>query len=212
MKFPFARASRLSKPPVIHDPMLVITHRLEHVLFSQYSHSTARMDLSSMKPVQRLFTFSAMRARCLILCVCLTMMGCGKNVKVTGKLSRGAEPVNTLKNMRVELALYPQLDSASPTTKTVGPDVYPANITNDGSFNVPGIEGDGIPPGKYRVSIAMRAGRDRSPSKDAKDRKKKAENSDKDYFNGAFGPENSPIIREIKSSTHLDIDIDKITE
>jgi hypothetical protein len=55
------------------------------------------------------------------------------------------------------------------------------------------------------VSVVLRPGRDRSGNKE----KARTHDPDKDYLNDAFGAENSPIVREITGSTHLDIDLDK---
>ena len=91
--------------------------------------------------------------------------------------------------------------------KAAGPDMYGANVAEDGSFDVPGVDGDGIPPGKYRVALILRPGRDRSEK--AQDPKAKKADPDKDYLNGEFGPENSPIVREITRPRPLVIDLNQ---
>lgn len=144
-----------------------------------------------------------------LLIVALAMTGCGSNVKITGKVSKGGQPVNPVKGMHMTVGFHPlaEADSAKPK----GPDLYAANVQDDGSFDVPGIDGDGdgngIPPGKYRVSVVVSTGRDRSGTK----KKGNIDTSDKDLLDGAFGPDNSPIIRDLKSSTYLEIDLDKPT-
>ncbi|MDB5352636.1 MAG: hypothetical protein JWN86_3883 [Planctomycetota bacterium] len=143
--------------------------------------------------------------RALVLIAALGMTGCGSNVKVTGTVSRSGLPVDAVKGMQLEVGFHPlakaEVDGKTPT----GPDLYAANVASDGSFDVPGIDGEGIPPGKYRVSVVLRAGRDRSQAK----KKGKNGDPDKDLLNGAFAPENSPIVREITSSQPLRIDLDQ---
>ena len=144
------------------------------------------------------------RLSLLALVAALAAAGCGPNVKVTGKVSRGGQPVNAVKGMHLNLALHPLADPST-GKPPAGPDIYAANVASDGSFDVPGVEGDGIPPGRYRVAVTLRPGRDRSEGK----AKARDYDPDKDYLNGAFGPDNSPIVREVKSSQTLSIDLDK---
>ena len=144
-----------------------------------------------------------------MLLLALGLTGCGSNVRITGKVTRGGQPVNPVKGMRVDLGFHPMTEAAPAAggKRSDGPDLYAANIADDGTFDVPGVDGDGIPPGKYRVSVSVRTGRDRSGTK----KKGNVDTSDKDLLNGAFGPGNSPIVRELNSSTRLDIDLDKPT-
>lgn len=139
----------------------------------------------------------------LILLVALGVTGCGSNVRVTGKVSKGGQPVNPVKGMHMAVGFHPVAEADGGKSKE--PDLYAANVKDDGTFDVPGVDGDGIPPGKYRVSVILSTGRDRSGAKKTGN----VDTSEKDILNGAFGPDNSPIIREVKSSTYLEIDLDK---
>ncbi len=69
-------------------------------------------------------------------------------------------------------------------------DTYAAVYNKDGSFEVAGKDGKGLPPGKYRVTLEHL--------------KQK-----QDLFNGAFNGANTPIVREVTdSSKEIVIDLD----
>ncbi len=76
---------------------------------------------------------------------------------------------------------------------------YPVKVDPaTGNFEITGADGKGIPPGKYRVAVSAGAfvGGPGGPSS-------------KDPFEGKFGKDNSPIIREIDGKSEIIIDLDK---
>jgi hypothetical protein len=83
--------------------------------------------------------------------------------------------------------------------------------SEDGTFAVPGPDGQGIPPGKYRVSLTQELTREAVDKKNENvKRNQKLFDRDTDMLNGQFGG-NSPIVREIKDSTEVAIELDKPT-
>jgi hypothetical protein len=82
----------------------------------------------------------------LLALVCIA--GCGpagpQLVKVTGMLTVNGSPYDANVHERAIVILYP---SENPGT------TYPAIVDDNGAFKVPGIEGNGVPPGKYKISV-----------------------------------------------------------
>jgi hypothetical protein len=115
--------------------------------------------------------------------------GCGPaQYKVKGKIVRDGVPAMPEKKTYYQVSFYP----FGPDGKLLQ-DVYPANRGKEfNSFSVPGKTGKGIPPGKYRIGIRM--------TNDL---------GDKDNLQGAFGRDNSPIIREVNGSEEMIIDLAK---
>jgi hypothetical protein len=85
----------------------------------------------------------------------------------------------------------------------------------DGTFVVPGPDGYGIPPGKYRISIFQGLTREGEGkiNNERKGRSRKAPRIDRetDFFKDLFGPTSSPIVREITQGVELIVDLDKET-
>ena len=61
----------------------------------------------------------------------------------------------------------------------------------DATFTVPGNDGRGIAPGKYRISIALGA------------------YGTPDKLKGAFGEKNSPVVRDVTGAEEIVIDVSK---
>jgi hypothetical protein len=116
----------------------------------------------------------------------LTASGCGSSdtVRVSGTLVKSGNPIHLEEDHWVQMSLVP-MDSASTG------EWFPANVEKDGSFDVPGKEGNGIPPGKYRVAVTWVTHTDRNH----------------DLLHGALRRDTSPIIREITGSGSLTIDL-----
>jgi hypothetical protein len=91
---------------------------------------------------------------------------------------------------------------------------FPAQVNPvDGTFVVPGRDGAGIPPGRYRVAIAQRPTDTAVSAAQAKAGKKASPiNRETDFFKNRFSAEDSPIVRDLEASCELIIDLDHPTE
>src|SRR5258708_5492955 len=101
----------------------------------------------------------------------LAIPGCSPGlVKVKGSIVRGGKPIEVGKGHDVSVGFL-SLDDTTPY-----PRVYSAERGSGiGGYTVPGPKRKGIPPGKYKVIIAVVTNRGR------------------DTLDGAFSSENSPI-------------------
>src|SRR5271157_3318450 len=92
----------------------------------------------------------------LLVALPLTYIGCGKSnaIKVTGKLLQAGKPYVPPAGQRVVVTLY-VVDAKDASGKAI-PAQEPFLAYYDpkaGTFEVPGPDGYGISPGKYRISI-----------------------------------------------------------
>ena len=152
------------------------------------------------------------RRSSLIFLVFALLSGCadaGHYVWVTGKLLKGGVPYRPPEGQNVTLAFVAieTRDAKGNLVRTT--DQYQAELVEDGSFKILGPEGQGIPPGKYRVAISQRYNRE---AFEALKNKPKGMVRDDDLLKDEFGPMKSPIVREVKGRTDLTIDMDKPTE
>jgi hypothetical protein len=118
--------------------------------------------------------------------VVLFALGCGGRLKPKGRMVRGGEPLRTGPGEGMRVVFEP----VEVTGSTY--DSYPAQFNgDDGTFIVTGKDGNGLPPGKYRVSIQLM-------------RKKE------DVFRGVLLGKKSPFTFDVESgSEELVIDLDK---
>jgi hypothetical protein len=141
----------------------------------------------------------------------LPLAGCGSSetIRVTGKLLKGGAAYAAPEGQRLGVTFY-AIGVADGTGKDAGRgEPFAAQFNpSDSTFSVPGPEGRGIPPGKYRVSVVQKLTRD-ALEKATPTKRTVVVDREKDYLNGRFGPENSPIVRELKSSCDVAIDLDK---
>jgi hypothetical protein len=142
----------------------------------------------------------------------VALSGCGSSqaVWVHGKLTKGGVQYPLPADQRLNLTFY-AVDEFKDGAQTIpAGQSYPANYKpDDGTFTVPGTDGRGIPPGKYRLSLVQRLTRQAVDKKNEKvKRNQKLFDRDTDFLNGQFG-EHSPIVVEIKDSTELAIELDK---
>jgi hypothetical protein len=135
-------------------------------------------------------------ACCFVLAVAA---GCGNGyVKPKGRLMKNGEPFVPADNEVVHVALFPVKDAkvAAPAAAPEGAareaGSFPANFNReDGTFRVTGMDGRGMPPGKYRVTVQVMKNK-------------------KDVLKGAFGAQNSPLVHDIDSSSQeLTVDLAK---
>ena len=140
----------------------------------------------------------------------LAHSGCAPSdtLRVTGRLLKRGAPYTAPEGQRLGVTFY-VIEATGESGKGVAAgEPFAAQFNPaDSTFDVPGPEGRGIPPGKYRVAIAQRLSRDAlrkatSPRGAVVDR-------ERDYLGDRFGPVSSPIVRELKSSCDLAIDLDR---
>jgi hypothetical protein len=144
----------------------------------------------------------------------LAIAGCGSSnlIWVQGKLTKGGEKYVVPSDQTLHITLYsmePFKDGER--TIPVGEGYMAVYKSEDGTFTVAGSEHLGIPPGKYRVSLTQELTREAVDKKNANLKKnQKIFDRDTDMLKGQYG-QNSPIVREIKDSTELVIDLDKLS-
>ncbi len=121
------------------------------------------------------------------------LSGCSSGptkVVVTGKIVDGGQPLKLEGEefeegaAAIELEFYP-LDESGQFDKQA--EVYAASVNSDGTFTVSGIDGNGIPVGKYRVALRCLV---------------ESEEGEKDVWDGRFEPSNSPFTVEITEQNH----------
>jgi hypothetical protein len=114
-----------------------------------------------------------------ILMVCCLVAGCGPSrVKARGRLVKSGQPFLPGDNETVHIAFFPAADDPDPSAHS-----YVVSFNRaDGTFQVVGKDGKGLPPGKYRVAVSL-----------IKDRK--------DQLKGAFNVKSSPVLCEVKSAS-----------
>jgi hypothetical protein len=85
-----------------------------------------------------------------IAALLLTAIGCGPtHYQPSGKITQGGEPLKLSEKAVVQIALYPEGD------KSFG-DAHPVIWDKEGStFKVSGKTGDGVPAGKYKLSVVI---------------------------------------------------------
>jgi hypothetical protein len=140
--------------------------------------------------------------------VCLAGCGSGGNIWVTGILQKGGEMYKPPDGHKLALYFYPMPGevSATPTGDVEMADYDP----RDGSFTVPGREGDGIRPGKYRIAIVETLQRETLDKLKEASKSKKRQNPIRDvinYLEASFGEKTSPFVRDLTSSAKLTLDM-----
>jgi hypothetical protein len=144
------------------------------------------------------------------LAVPLLAPGCGSSdtVRVDVKLLKGGAAYTPPEGQRIGVTLYAmQVTEGSGKTVPVGEPFQAVRNPAEATFSVPGPDGRGIPPGKYRVAVTQKMTREAFEA--AKLPLKKAVTRETDMLADRFAPESSPIIREIKGPQELLIDIDR---
>ncbi len=117
------------------------------------------------------------------------VLGCGgdSRLRTKGQVVKDGAPYSVEENDIVRVTFVPLPEEGG---RVLDWHVATFNKT-DGTFVASGKDGKGVPPGKYRIAVEHLHSR-------------------KDMLNGAFGPENSPFVREVKSSAdNLTLDLAK---
>jgi hypothetical protein len=152
----------------------------------------------------------------LVIAALAVSPGCGgsrNTVWVTGKLLKaGAKYVPpegqlvsvTFVGIEIEDSSGKMVQSSEP---------FLANYDqSNGTFTVPGNDGRGIPPGRYRVAVTQRLTREAFDAK--KPTLKKGPglpDRETDQLKNRFGIESSPIVRDVKTSGEIVVDLDQPT-
>jgi hypothetical protein len=134
----------------------------------------------------------------------MAVAGCGggeKLVKVTGKVVQDGQPIiieDYEEGVQCLNVAFIPLDEQG--NRKAGARSYSEDCQEDGSFEILGDMGDGIPPGKYRVAVSRvsKAGEEEDE-----------EDGEADLWKGKFGIKNSPFVFDINGSHDVEIDIAK---
>jgi hypothetical protein len=125
-----------------------------------------------------------------IVLIGLCTLGCGSasTIKTKGRVVKGGRPFQLGEREGLRISFQPLEPRGS------GYDSYAAEFHKDGTFEVKGKDGRGLPPGKYRVTLQH-----------MKDKE--------DLFGGRFTGENSPFTCEVKkASDEVVVDLDRPPE
>jgi hypothetical protein len=122
------------------------------------------------------------------LLIGLFAIGCGSGfIKAKGRVLKGGEPFHPGEGEALRIILAPVDPPTGSTYDSYAAEFHP----DDGSFQVKGKDGNGLPPGKYRVSLELL--------------KKK-----EDLFKGSYTGARSPFTCEVtNSSSELVVDLDQ---
>ena len=142
--------------------------------------------------------------------------GSGNTVWVTGKLVKGGATYTPPTGQLVDLT-FVGLEIQDASGKTIKDnEPFQADLDQTtGKFSVPGKDGRGIPPGKYRVAVTQRMTRETFEATVPKPKKGAARNTvnrETDMLGDKFSVENSPIVREVRASQDLTVDLDNPTQ
>jgi hypothetical protein len=121
--------------------------------------------------------YSRLAAVCLVCALFVT--GCGSNMlKVKGRVVKAGQPFIIAPDESMRIVFVP--------SEPLSPDKYDSFFAiysrEDGSFRVTGKDGNGLPPGKYKVGLELLKHKN-------------------DEFKGAFSAKRSPFAFEVKSSS-----------
>lgn len=122
--------------------------------------------------------------------ILLTLAGCNKGdgrLNAKGRVLKGGMPFTVQAPEFVRVIFFPVMPEGGPPRNTYIADFNPS----EGTFRAVGPDGNGIPPGKYRIAIEHSRKR-------------------KDLFKGAFDGDRSPFVVDIDAnSQEIVIDLDK---
>jgi hypothetical protein len=143
------------------------------------------------------------------------LAGCGRGdtIWVTGVLQKGGQIYEPPAGRKLALYFCPMKDGTS-----VDPsgDVEMVDYNSkDGSFTVPGSEGYGIRPGKYRIAVVETLRRETRVQLNRAVKPKRGQkriDNDTNFLEPTFGEKTSPFVRDITKSTNLALDMANPTE
>jgi hypothetical protein len=153
----------------------------------------------------------------LALAMLLTgFAGCGSSnlVWITGRVVQGGKPFVCPPDRQLAVTFIAVEVKDESGKSVANGEPYPAQLDPaDGKFIVPGRDGRGIPPGRYRIALTQRPTAEAISEAWAKAGKKRSPiNRKTDYFKSQYSAANSPILRVLETSCELMIDLDRPTE
>jgi hypothetical protein len=126
--------------------------------------------------------------------VLLVVAGCDNApgpVEVRGTITQKGKPISVRKMVgRVDVRFYPDVPKRSKNDLV---DPYFAAVRPDGTFWVPGRDGMGIPPGKYRITITWTDAYPMGP----------------DRLKGRFNQAHSRILRDVTGGEEIHLDVSR---
>lgn len=151
----------------------------------------------------------------LIVSIALCLAGCGRGdaIWVTGVLQKGGEIYKPPEGRKLAVYFCPMKDGAS--GQPSGEAEMADYDSTDGSFTVPGREGYGIAPGKYRIALVETLRREALDQLKKASKPKRGQTritDDTNFLEDSLGEATSPLIRDLRASTKLTLDMAKPTE
>ena len=146
----------------------------------------------------------------LLAAVCLAGCGDGDNIWVKGVLQKGGEVYKPPEGRKLSLYFHQLADGTS--DKPTGFVELAEYDSRDGSFTVPGHEGNGIPRGKYRIALVETYRRETVDQikKASKSRRgQKSVDKEANLLEASFGENTSPFVRDLRASTNVTLDMSK---
>ncbi len=144
-----------------------------------------------------------------------SLAGCGggDTIWVTGVLQKSGQVYEPPEGRKLALYFCPMKDGTS--VDPSGNMEMAEYNSKDGSFTVPGPEGYGIRPGKYRIAVVetlRRETRDQLKKSAKPKRGQKRVDNDTNFLESTFGEQTSPFVRDITKSTNLTLDMASPTQ
>jgi hypothetical protein len=128
------------------------------------------------------------RLSVMAVLIAITAVGCGSSstIKVKGRLIKNGQPYIIEEKEGLRIFFTPE------GVPQGAYDTYSAQYDRtDGTFKVTGKDGEGLPPGTYKIALELRLKRE-------------------DEFKGAYGPGKSPLTCTVDSSNrNIVIDLDQ---
>jgi hypothetical protein len=142
--------------------------------------------------------------------LCLAGCGNGESIWVTGVLQKDGDIYKPPEGRKLAIYFCPMKDGTS--GQPIG-DVELADYdARDGRFKVPGREGYGIPPGKYRIALVETLRReelDKLKKASKPKRGQKRITDDTNFLDASFGETTSPFVLDLRTSTNITLDMAK---
>jgi hypothetical protein len=142
------------------------------------------------------------------------LAGCGRGdiIWVTGVLQKGGQIYQPPEGRKLALYFCPIKDDMS---RDPSGEMEMADYNSkDGSFTVPGVDGQGIRPGKYRIAVVetlRREERDKLKKPGKRNPKQQRIDNDTNFLDSTFGERSSPFVRDLRASTNLTLDMSSPT-